>query len=105
GSLGADDIVRIVREAVRDLSLGHRRAGPVRPLVEDIDMVEDIALIVGVDSASGTDAADRRDIFHRPEDLVDAMAGLFDQAVAAEPYKVIPVADLPLDIAHPRRAR
>ena len=46
----------------------------------------------GICAAAHGDAAHRRLVVHRPGDLVDAMNGLLDQAVAAEPHEVVPVA-------------
>ena len=41
---------------------------------------------------------------HHPGDLVCAMHCLLDEAVAAEPYEVVPVSDLPFGVAHAGRA-
>src|SRR5262249_59426069 len=53
------------------------------------------------DGADGyANAAHRRLIVQRTCDLVDAVNGLFNKAVATEPDEVVPVANLPLDVAH-----
>jgi len=49
-------------------------------------------------AATDTDSCDRRNVFHAPAELVHAVHGLLDKAIATEPGEVIPIADLPLHI-------
>ena len=73
---------------------------PLGILVEDVDVIEDIAFVVGELPAAVADRLERQDAVHGPGDLVDAVTGLFDQPIAGQPGEVIPVADLPFDVAH-----
>jgi len=55
-------------------------------------VIEDVAFVVRMVAAAVRGGFEGQDALHCPGDLVDAVARLFDQAVAGEPDEVIPVA-------------
>jgi hypothetical protein len=67
-------------------------------------VVEDVAVFRFDLATAGADAGDGCFVTHGPDDFIDAVDGLLDEAVAAEPGEVVPVPHLPLDIAHTCRA-
>ena len=108
GAFGAQDVIGILVVAARDLAVGQEGAHAVRVDVVDFEVVVDVAALGRNRAAADADAAHRRLVVHRPRDLVDAVDRLLHQAVAAQPHEVVPVADLPLDVAHaggPRAGR
>src|SRR5688572_30012109 len=72
----------------------------IRINVVDFEVIENIATVRRNLSSSNGDATDRIGVAERPADFVDAVNGLLDQAIAGQPSEVIPIADLPFDIAH-----
>src|SRR6266542_2165218 len=99
----AGDVVLGLAVASGNLSLRHEAADTVGPLVIHLDMIVYVAVVIrSLPSADGI-TFQRRLVFHRPNHLVDAVNRLLDEPIAAEPHKVVPVADLPLDIAHSSR--
>src|SRR5437588_9886188 len=99
----ASDVVLGLAVAAGNLSLRHEAAHSVGPLVIHLDVIVDVAVVIrSLPSADGG-ALQRRLVLHRPNHFVDAVNRLLDESIAAEPHEVVPIADLPLDIAHPGR--
>src|ERR1700683_2499343 len=97
GAFGAKDVIRVLVVAAFHLAAGQKGAHAVRINVVDFEVIEDIDAPGRNRAASDADASQRRLIAHHPSDLVGAVYGLLDDAVAAEPDEVVPVADLPFD--------
>src|SRR4029453_13200178 len=103
--ISSHDVVERAVVAAGRLAVGEKNPVAVWESVTDGEVVVDVAAIRGNGAATDTDCALRRLILHDPHDLVGVVHGLLDQAVAAEPREVVPVANLPLDVAHARGAR
>src|SRR5262249_53713646 len=105
GAFGAQNVVRVFVVAADHLPVRYEGPHAVRIDVVDLEVVENIAAFGRDCAAADADAAHRRLVVHEPGNFVDAVNRLFDEAVAAEPDEVVPVADLPLDVAHSGRTR
>lgn len=98
GAFGADDDEVIFAVAPGDLALGEESEGPVGPGVIGFDMIVDIAAFDGELTAADGGGGGGHDLVHGPGEPVSGMDGLFDEAIAAEPVEVVPIADHPLEV-------
>lgn len=98
-ALGALNHVHRSTEAALDLTGAEVAEDVVIPFVGGVEVVENVAGFSSNLSASSADACLRWLVAHRPAEFIDAVDGLFYDAIATEPGEVIPVAQLPLHIA------
>src|SRR5205823_1479408 len=56
--------------------------------------------LVGCLPAADSDGFEWRLILERPGHFIDAMAGLLNKAISAEPNEIVPIVQLPLQVAH-----
>src|SRR5216683_4998632 len=100
GALTTQNVVGVFVPAVVDLAASEECAEIIRVKVIHLEVIVDVAALGGNLAAADANAADGRLVLHRPGDLVGAVHGLLHHTVAAQPLEVVPVLDLPLDIAH-----
>ncbi len=99
-AIGTHDVIGVFVVAAFRLAIDDESAEAVRVEVIDGEMIINVAAFGRNFATAYSDATDRRFVFHGPGDFVHAMNGLFDDAIAAEPNEVVPVANLPLGVAH-----
>src|SRR5205814_9745948 len=99
----AGDVVLGLAVAAGNLAFCHEAAHTAGPLVIHLDMIVNVAFVIRSLPSADRGALQRRLVLHRPNHFVDAVNRLLDESIAAEPHEVVPIADLPLDIAHPGR--
>ena len=72
----------------------------VREFEGKVVVVENVSFAnLRLSEPAGSAATDRVFVAHNPTDLVDTVNSLLDQSAATKPAIVIPIADLPLDVA------
>ena len=72
----------------------------VRVFVGDAEVIVDVSFVVGASPSTASEGSDRIGIIKGPANTVDVVASLLHDSVTSEPGEVIPVLDLPFDVAH-----
>src|SRR5438552_2937975 len=65
-------------------------------------MIENVAFVVGRLAATHGDSSERALVLQSPRHFIDTVAGLLHISVAGKPTEIVPVAQLPFQVAHPR---
>ncbi len=104
-AVGAHHVVERAVVAAGRLAVGEEHPVPVGVHEVGLEVVVDVAAVGGNRTATDGHARGRRLILHHPHDLVGVVDGLLDEAVTRQPREVVPVAHLPLDVAHAGRTR
>ena len=97
---GAHEVIRVIRVGVANLPLPHERAHVIGEFIHDEHVIEDVALVVGGLASADGDGFERRLVLEGPGHFIHAVAGLLHVTIAREPGEVVPVAHLPLQVAH-----
>ena len=102
-TLGAQNVVGVLAVASGDLPAAQKGANTLGIEIVQLEVVEYVAVVGGNLPTADRHAALGRVVAHRPSNLVRAVDGLLDEAVPGEPDEVVPIPDLPLDVAHADR--
>lgn len=104
GAFGAEDVVAIFVVAARNLAMDDMGAAVLRIQIVDLDVIENVAALGRNVAAADGGATDWRFVAVGPLDFVDGVNSLLHKAVARDPGEVVPIAELPLDVADASRA-
>ena len=107
-AVGSHDVVAVVVATVGEVTAHVEATAAVGVFKGSAEVVVDVVAErhVGANlAATGADDAHRRNILHRPGDLVEGMDRLFSDVIAREPRVVLPIADVVLEVAPPRLPR